>query len=106
MFKRIRIAFRVLWRGEEAIYAVVQERIKQNRDIEYLKMMQENRLALSAKDQANKERDSAVDAMHMVASDALMTIKNLEAALAKKTGDQTLDRFLSLHRKKKDDLPD
>lgn len=97
--------FKVLWHGEEAVYAVVRERIKQDRDIEYLKMMQENRLALAAKDQADKERNFAVEAMHMVANDALLTIRNLEAALAKKSSNQTLDGLLSLHRNNKDDLP-
>ena len=105
LLERLRIALRVLWHGEEALYAVVRQRLKQDRDIQYLKMMEENRRALAAQAAAIKERDFAVNAMHAVANDALLTIKELEAALVKQSKEQTLNGLLSLHRGNKDDLP-
>ena len=80
------------------------DRIKKDRDVKYSKILQENEDLRAERKQAEKERDFAIETMHMVASDALKTIKELEAALEKKANDKTIDDLLSLHRKNKDDI--
>lgn len=98
MFERIRVALRVLWDGEEVFYEEVRRRLKQNRDIEYLKMMETVRLA-------KKERDIALETMQLLAEESIQAIKILEKDLAKHKSKDPLDGLLSLHRSKKDDLP-
>ena len=98
MFERIRVALRVLWDGEEVFYEEVRRRLKQNRDIEYLKMMETVRLA-------KKERDIALETMQLLAEESIQAIKILEKDLAKHKSKDPLDSLLSLHRSKKDDFP-
>lgn len=103
--KRVKLAFKVMWYGEEAVYAVVRQRLKHHRDIEYLKMMEKERVSAEQRDSAIKERDYAIQTMHTIAADAVVTIKGLQAELVKKSKEKTLDDLLSLHGKIKDDLP-
>ena len=103
--KRVNLALKVLWYGEEAVYAVVRERLKHHRDIEYLKMMEKERVAAEQRDAAIKERDYAIQTMHTIAADAVVTVKGLQVELARKTKEKTLDDLLSLHSNSKDDLP-
>jgi len=100
MFERIRVAYRVLFDGEEVFYEEVRRRLKQNRDIEYLKMMETVRLA-------TQERDLAVQTMKLVANESLQAITLLEKDIAKFKQQQQdpFDGLLSMHRTTKDDLP-
>ena len=100
MFERIRVALRVLWDGEEVFYEEVRRRLKQNRDIEYLKMMETVR-------KATQERDLALKTMQLLSEEAILAITQLEKDIAKykKQQQDPLDGLLSLHRTKKDDLP-
>lgn len=99
MFERIRVALRVLWDGEEVFYEEVRRRLKQNRDIEYLKMMETVR-------KATQERDLALKTMQLLSEEAILAITQLEKDIAKyKKQQDPLDGLLSLHRTKKDDLP-
>ena len=100
LFERIRVAARVLFDGEEVFYEEVRRRLKQDRDIEYLKMMETVRLA-------SRERDLALETMKIVSEEAVQAITLLEKDIAKFKRQQQ-DPFgglLSLHRTKKDDLP-
>ena len=100
LFERIRVAVRVLFDGEEVFYEEVRRRLKQDRDIEYLKMMETVRLA-------SRERDLALETMKIVSEEAVQAITLLEKDIAKFKRQQKdpFDGLLSLHRTKKDDLP-
>lgn len=100
LFERIRVAIRVLFDGEEVFYEEVRRRLKQDRDIEYLKMMETVRLA-------SRERDLALETMKIVSEEAVQAITLLEKDIAKLKRQQQdpFDGLLSLHRTKKDDLP-
>ena len=100
LFERIRVAVRVLFDGEEVFYEEVRRRLKQERDIEYLKMMETVRLA-------SRERDLALETMKIVSEEAVQAITLLEKDIAKFKRQQKdpFDGLLSLHRTKKDDLP-
>ena len=76
LFERIRVAVRVLFDGEEVFYEEVRRRLKQDRDIEYLKMMETVRLA-------SRERDLALETMKIVSEEAVQAITLLEKDIAK-----------------------
>ena len=102
--RRVKLAWNVLWHGTEAVYRPIRRELKRARDVQYFKMMQENLKFKQERDFARKERDDAINTMHLIANDALKTIKELESALAK-SKENPLDSLLSLHRGSKDDLP-
>jgi len=104
VLKRLKLAWNVLWSGTEAVYRPIRQEIKKARDVQYFKMMQEAHRAKQEKDAAIKERDNAISTMHLIANDALRTIKELESALVSKK-ESSLDSLLSLYPSTKDDLP-
>ena len=107
VFERIRVALRVLWDGEEVFYEEIRKRIKGVRDLEYLAMIEQNQQTAKIARDAIKERDLAVETMHMVTNDALKVIKELEKQIAntQNKAKDPFDGLLSLHRPNKDDLP-
>ena len=95
LLRRLQLAWTVIRIGE----SFLTERYKNERDLDYLSVLQQRNLAI-------QEREFAIRAMQSIANDSMLAIQELESALRQyRNDDQQLKGLIFPMKTNKDDLP-